>query len=114
MSRNTELTILFIYNRIIPKINIAGISAQVDFIRRKDASEYPSGIELAADDGHYYVMLALYNKNDDEIINNYRWEYMDCMTGAIIESELDYHATDDEVLAFFHRVATTNEDVINL
>lgn len=114
MATNTELTLLMIYNRIVPKINIPDLVAQVDVIRRNDGSEYPNGIEITSDYHPIYVILALFNENNDEIINNYRWEYMDCRSGAIVESNLDYNATDEEVIAFFEHTLATNESVISL
>jgi hypothetical protein len=114
MATNTELTLLKIYDRIIPKINIPDLTAQVDLTRRNDGSEYPTGIEITSDDCPIYVILSLFNNNNDEIINNYRWEYMDCRSGAIIESNLDYNATDEEVIAFFEHTLATNDNVIKL
>ena len=114
MSANTELTLLLTYNRIVPKIQIARLTAEAYFSKRNDGSEYVSGIEITSDDERLYILLSLYNKADDGIINNYRWEYMDCMTGAIVESELDYNARDEEVIAFFHHTLATHEDVVKL
>lgn len=114
MATNTELTLRMIYDRIIPKINIPDLAAQLDLTRRNDGSEYPTGIEITSDNHPIYVVLSLFNKTNDEIVNNYRWEYMDCQSGAIIESNLDYNATDEEVIAFFEHTLATNESVIRL
>lgn len=114
MSANTELALQDAYNRVVPQIKIARLAAKVDSIKRNDGSAYPSGIEITSDDDRLNIMLSLYNKADDEIINNYRWEYMDCMTGAIVESELDYSAREEEVLAFFQNTLATHEDVVKL
>lgn len=114
MSANTELTLLLTYKRVIPKIQIARLSADMDFTQRTDGSEYVSGIAIKSDDERLNILVSLHNKADDEIINNYRWEYMDCVSGAIVESELDYNARDEEVIAFFHHTLATHEDVIKL
>lgn len=114
MSANTELALLTIYKRIVPKIEIAQLTAEVYFSKRNDGSEHATAIEIASDDERLYVMLSLNNKANDEIINNYRWEYMDCITGAIVESTLDYTARDEEVIGFFHHTLTTHEDVAKL
>jgi hypothetical protein len=114
MSTNTEAVFLAIYKHLVPKIQPAQLAAEIHWTRRKDASEYPTGIAITSDDGRLYSILSLYNKADDGIINNYRWEYMDCMTGAIIDSTLDYTAADDEVIAFFQQTLETSEEVIRL
>lgn len=114
MATNTELMLLMIYNRIIPKINITDLVAQVDLTRRNDGSKYPTGIEITSDHYPVYVILALFDKNNDEIINNYRWGYMDRRSGDITESNLDYNATNEEVIAFLEHTLTANGAVIKL
>lgn len=114
MSANTELALLTIYKRVVPKINISRLTAELYFTQRNDGSQYATGIEITSDDERLYVMLSLHNKAHDEIVNNYRWEYMDCMTGAIAESALDYKAGDEEVIGFFRHTLATHEDVVKL
>lgn len=114
MSETIESTIEAIYNRIAPKIKISNLSANVDFAKLSDGFEHVSGIQIATQDYRLNVSLSLYNDDADENINNYRWEYMDCVTGALIESELDYSATDEEVIAFFQHALATDESVVKL
>lgn len=102
MSETIESTILAIYNRIAPKIKINRLSAKVE----------SSSLDIFADDESLYVSLTLCAKmysNDDEDIKKYRWEYMDCFTGALYESDLDYNSTDEEVIKFFQHTLATDK-----
>lgn len=114
MSTNTEAIFLAIYKRLVPIIQPTQFTAEIHWKRRKDASEYPTGMDIRSDDGRLSLTLSLHNKAHDGIRYNYRWEYMDCMTGAIIESKLDYTAADEEVIAFFQKTLETSEVVISL
>lgn len=114
MYANTETIFLAIYQRLVHKFNNSNFTAEICWIRRRDASEYPYGIEIKSHGERLQVLLSLYNETDYEITNNYRWEYMDYMTGAIIKSSLDYTATDDEVIAFFQNTLATSDEVIKL
>jgi hypothetical protein len=112
MSANTELAVLTIYNRIVPKVEAASLTAKVEFVRRNDGSNYPSGIGITVNRGHLDLILSLVNRMEDEILDNYRWKYTDCRLGTIIGSDLDYNATDEEVIAFLEHTLATNASVI--
>ena len=102
MSENIKSILLSIHNRIAPKIKINRLSAKVDV----------SSIDISSDDESLRVSLSLCSpiKNkDNEDIKKYRWEYMDCNTGALYESELDYNSTDEEVIAFFQHTLATDK-----
>lgn len=102
MSENIESILLSIHNRIAPKINITRLSAKVNV----------SSIDISSDDERLYVSLSLcspMSNQNNEDIKNYRWEYMDCNTGALYESELDYNSTDEDVIAFFQHTLATDK-----
>jgi hypothetical protein len=114
MSETVESTFLTIYKRIAPKIKNDLLTASIYSTLWDDRSEPVSSIEITTEDERFYVLLSLYANPHNEVIANYRWEYMDCITGAIIESELDYTATDEEVIAFFQHTLATDESVKKL
>lgn len=110
MSETAEKTIFDIYNQLVPEINIPRLSAKISFSTRPDGSEHASGIDISSDDETFYVCLSLLAKNaDDANINNYHWDYMDCFTGAVYESELDYQTPAEEVIAFFQHTLATDK-----
>jgi hypothetical protein len=109
MPEELKDTFLAIYNRIAPKIRIDGLTAKVE--NEPDASPE---IEITSNDERLYIILSFYSKTGSEDVNSYHWEYMDCMTGAIIESELDHTASDEEVISFFEHTLTTDESVMKL
>jgi hypothetical protein len=111
MSETVEKTLLDIYNHIVPQISIPRLSAEISFYTRLDGSVGVSGIDISADDETLYVCLTLRAATnvDDEDINNYRWEYMDCFTGAVYESDLDYQTPGTEVIAFFQHTLATDK-----
>lgn len=109
MSENAQTALLTIYNRLAPKFQIAGLNAA-----SIDPSELTLGVELTTNDEHFSVILALYSKADNEDLTNHRWEYMDCMTGSIIKSDLSHTATDEEVIAFFTHTMETDDSVMKL
>ena len=113
MPEDTETTLNSIYTRIAPKIQIPGLSVTV--LTAPDS--YPA-IDITTPDDRIYVSLSLSTNlgktEADPDIASYRWDYMDCITGAIIESELDYTATAEEVIAFFKHTLETDETVMKL
>lgn len=118
MAEDTETTLNSIYARIAPKIQIPGLNVIV-----LTAPDYIPAIDITTPDDRIYVSLSLstdlgktHHKSGvaDPDIASYRWEYMDCITGAIIESELDYMAPDEEVIAFFKHTLETDDSVMKL
>lgn len=110
MSETTETILLNIYNRIASKVQIDRLSAKVELFSCLNAAEQYSELVIFSDDGSLYVTLKLetqMSENKVENIDSYRWEYMDCNTGALYESDLNYNVTDEEVIEFFqHTLAT--------
>lgn len=118
MSENTEITLSSIYARIAPKIQIPGLNVTV--LTAPDS--YPA-IDITTPDDRIYVSLSLstdlgktHHKSGvaDPDIASYQWEYMDCITGSIIESELNYMAPDEEVITFFKHTLKTDDSVMKL
>lgn len=109
MAEDTKTTLLGIYNRIAPKIQIPLFIVTVE----NAPDSYPS-MEIKTPDERLYICLLLHSKTDDENINSHHWEYMDCITGSIIKSELDYTATTEEVIAFFKHTLETDDSVMKL
>lgn len=107
MAEDTKTTLLTIYNRVAPKIQIPPFIVTVE----NAPDSYPS-LEIKTHDERLYVCLVLHSKTED--MNSHRWEYMDCITGSIIESELDYTATAEEVIAFFKHTLETDDSVMKL
>lgn len=111
MSETVEKTILDIYNHLVSEINIPRLSPKVSFGKNLDGSVSASGIDISSDDETLYICLSLRaaTNSDEENINNYHWDYMDCFTGAVYESELDYQTSDEEVIAFFQNTLATDK-----
>lgn len=93
MTEATKTIIQNIYSRIVPQI--PGFSSIA--VNDPDTA---SSIELESADGTFRTLTLWNNPHQTDIIENYRWEFMNCSTGLLVESELDYTATDAEVLSF--------------
>lgn len=107
MSVELKNTLVSIYNRIAPEIQMPGLTVEIE----PDPETFP-GINVTADNDRLFIVLALYSEDDD--IDNHRWEYMDCLSGAIIQSDLTHNATSEEVLKFFKHTQETDDSVIKL
>jgi hypothetical protein len=98
-----------IYNRIIPKLVIPNLNVQVN----NETSSHPE-ITLTSESNEFYVCLSLFTETNEEDINTYRWEYLDCVTGALAKSDLTYEATDEEVIEFFNHTVENDDSVMDL
>lgn len=110
MPEEIESQFLAIYKRIAPQFNIPHVTAVVE----GEETSVPEIIELTSDTYSFAVCLSLYSETDEEDIKTYRWEYLDCCTGALIKSDLTYKATDEEVIAFFYHTVQNDESVMDL
>jgi hypothetical protein len=114
----TDQILNLIYARIAPKIRIPGLN-----VKLLTAPKDIPAIDFTTPDNRIYASLCLTTTlgrtHSDKgqahpDISSYRWEYMDCMTGSIIATEMDYRTPDEEVIAFFKHTLETDETVINL
>lgn len=113
MSKNFDPEFNEIYSRVAPEINIPGLTTELS-----NSIFFPC-VEVFSSDYRVNVSLHLaefFDKSgrDFNDIENYRWEYMDCVSGAIIESNLGHTATAKEITDFFKDTMETDESVIKL